>query len=75
VTLQQQWKLMPLTVVGIVTNLVLDIVFFWAYGPVGIVISTLGTKLFSATAYGITCALALRRLPTAPETPAADPAR
>ena len=74
VTLRQQWKLMPLTVVGIVANLVLDIVFFWAYGPVGIVISTLGTKLFSASAYGITCALALRRLPAIPETHAVDAA-
>ncbi len=72
VTLRQQWKLMPLTVVGIVANLALDIVFFWAYGPVGIVIATLGTKLFTATAYGITCALALRKLPVTPD--AADPA-
>lgn len=74
VTLRQQWKLMPLTVVGIVANFVLDLVFFWAWGPVGIVISTLGTKLFAASAYGIACAVALRKLPATPETHAVGPA-
>jgi hypothetical protein len=63
VVLRQQWKLLPLTCVGVVANLVLDIVFFLAFGPVGIVLSTVGTRLFSVTAYGLVCAAALRRIP------------
>jgi hypothetical protein len=64
--LRQQWKLLPLTVVGVVANLVLDIVFFLAFGPIGIVVSTVGTRLFSVTAYGLVCAAALRRIPEIP---------
>jgi Na+-driven multidrug efflux pump len=66
VVLRQPWRLLPLTFVGLASNLVLDIVFFLAFGPIGIVLSTVGTRFVVVTAYVFMCAAAMRRIPEHP---------